>query len=253
MPLAHHAALVTGSSQGIGHAIAPVFQPLGFDWQLTVGVLTSFLAREVFVSTMSVLAGGAGDSDEGVRARIHGMTRDDGWLFLSIGRRLERLAFQCMALHVAFHDGAKCGLGWLLATYAGGALLGSIVLSTHGAWIRPARTMVVAALLWFSLNLAFSWVRAVGWGAPLLFVTGFVQCFCMVPMAVILLRTADPAFRGRVMGVRMLAVYGLPMGLLLSGPLVEHLAMGAGTACLTWRAPTFSHTKVHSLSMAPNS
>ena len=66
-------------------------------------------------------------------------------------------------------------------------------------------------------------MRAVGWGAPLLFVTGFVQSFCMVPMAVILLRTADPAFRGRVMGVRMLAVYGLPMGLLLSGPLVEHL------------------------------
>ena len=51
----------------------------------------------------------------------------------------------------------------------------------------------------------------------------FVQSFCMVPMAVILLRTADPAFRGRVMGVRMLAVYGLPVGLLLSGPMIEHL------------------------------
>jgi hypothetical protein len=44
----------------------------------------------------------------------------------------------------------------------------------------------------------------------------------MVPMAVLLLRGADPALRGRVMGVRMLAVYGLPVGLLLSGPLVEH-------------------------------
>ena len=41
-------------------------------------------------------------------------------------------------------------------------------------------------------------------------------------MAVILLRVTEPAFRGRVMGVRMLAVYGLPVGLLLSGPLVEH-------------------------------
>jgi hypothetical protein len=45
----------------------------------------------------------------------------------------------------------------------------------------------------------------------------------MVPMAVILLRTAHPAFRGRVMGVRMLAVYGLPLGLLLSGPLIERI------------------------------
>ena len=40
----------------LGRAVQPVFAPLGYDWQLTVGVLTSFLAREVFVSTMSVLA-----------------------------------------------------------------------------------------------------------------------------------------------------------------------------------------------------
>ena len=37
--------------------------PLGYDWQLTVGILTSFLAREVFVSTMSVLLGGSDDPD----------------------------------------------------------------------------------------------------------------------------------------------------------------------------------------------
>lgn len=116
----------------------------------------------------------------------------------------------------------QTGLGWLIAIYASGALAGSIILSTHGARIRPARTMIACALLWFACNLAFSWVKTPAIGEPLLFVTGFVQSFCMVPMAVILLRTADPAFRGRVMGVRMLAVYGLPLGLLLSGPMVEH-------------------------------
>jgi hypothetical protein len=83
--------------------------------------------------------------------------------------------------------------------------------------------MIACALLWFACNLVFSWVKTPAIGEPLLFVTGFVQSFCMVPMAVILLRTADPAFRGRVMGVRMLAVYGLPLGLLLSGPMVEHI------------------------------
>jgi ferrous iron transport protein B len=64
----------------IGHLVQPAFQPLGYDWQLTVGVLTSFLAREVFVSTMSVLVGGGGETDvnEGVISRIRGMTRDDG-------------------------------------------------------------------------------------------------------------------------------------------------------------------------------
>jgi Na+/melibiose symporter-like transporter len=117
----------------------------------------------------------------------------------------------------------QTGLGWLIAIYASGALAGSIVLSTNGARIRAARTMIACAVLWFLCNLVFSWVKTPAIGGPLLFVTGFVQSFCMVPMAVILLRTADPAFRGRVMGVRMLAVYGLPLGLLLSGPLVERL------------------------------
>ncbi len=121
----------------------------------------------------------------------------------------------------------QTGLGWLIAIYASGALLGSVILSTHGARIRPARTMVACAVIWFTCNLVFSWVKTPAIGEPLLFVIGFVQSFCMVPMAVILLRTADPAFRGRVMGVRMLAVYGLPLGLLISGPLVDRLGFSA--------------------------
>lgn len=121
----------------------------------------------------------------------------------------------------------QTGLGWLIASFAGGALLGSIVVSTHGARIRPARTMVVCTLAWFSFNLAFSWVEEALLGEAILFAAGLVQSFCMVPMAVILLRVTEPAFRGRVMGVRMLAVYGLPVGLLLSGPLVEYAGFAA--------------------------
>ena len=45
---------------------------------------------------------------------LDGMTRDDGWRMLAIGRRLERLAFQCLALQVAFRSGRGSGLGWLL-------------------------------------------------------------------------------------------------------------------------------------------
>lgn len=115
------------------------------------------------------------------------------------------------------------GMGWLIACFAAGALAGSIVLSTHGARIRPARTMVTAAILWFLGNLVFSWITVPFLGETMLVLIGFVQSFCMVPMAVILLRTADPKFRGRVMGVRMLAVYGLPIGMLISGPLIEHI------------------------------
>lgn len=65
----------------IGRAIQPVFAPLGYDWQLTVGVVTSFAAREVFVATMSILLTGDESvdvtKDSGFVDRIRGATRDD--------------------------------------------------------------------------------------------------------------------------------------------------------------------------------
>ncbi|QOJ00083.1 MAG: ferrous iron transporter B [Phycisphaeraceae bacterium] len=63
----------------LGHAIQPVFAPLGFDWQLSVGVLTSFAAREVFVSTMAVVTTGREDAEEeGVMEMVREATREDG-------------------------------------------------------------------------------------------------------------------------------------------------------------------------------
>ena len=64
-----------------GRTAAPIFKPLGYDWQLTVGVLSSFAAREVFVSTMAVVTA-AGDEDaaasEAGLRRLANATRDDG-------------------------------------------------------------------------------------------------------------------------------------------------------------------------------
>ncbi|NDY96847.1 ferrous iron transporter B [Wenzhouxiangella limi] len=48
----------------LGKTIEPVFAPLGFDWQISVGVLASFAAREVIASTLSVLYGMGGDGEE---------------------------------------------------------------------------------------------------------------------------------------------------------------------------------------------
>ena len=62
-----------------GRAVQPVFEPLGFDWKITVGVLTSFAAREVFVSTMSVMVTGRDDAESaGVLEQIATAKRDDG-------------------------------------------------------------------------------------------------------------------------------------------------------------------------------
>jgi ferrous iron transport protein B len=90
-----------GSFAGqIGRTLQPVFAPLGYDWQLTVGVMTSFLAREVFVSTMSVLVGGGADAEpeEGVMRRIRTMTRDDGTPVFTPATAASALIFFVLAM-----------------------------------------------------------------------------------------------------------------------------------------------------------
>lgn len=47
-----------------GHALEPVIKPLGFDWQIGIGLITSFAAREVFVSTMGVVFNAESSDDD---------------------------------------------------------------------------------------------------------------------------------------------------------------------------------------------
>ncbi|MCA9286805.1 MAG: ferrous iron transporter B [Phycisphaerales bacterium] len=89
-----------GSFAGrIGAIAQPVFQPLGFDRQLTVAVLTSFMAREVFVSTMAVLVGTSDDvSDRKVVEQLAGATRDDGTPVFTMATSASLLVFFVLAM-----------------------------------------------------------------------------------------------------------------------------------------------------------
>ena len=71
-------------------------------------------------------------------------------------------------------------------------------------------------------------------GLPLLFFAGFVQSFCLTPLAAVMLRSSDDGMLGRVMGMRMLAVWGLPLGLLAAGPIIARF--GYPTTTLLYAA-----------------
>ena len=60
-----------------------------------------------------------------------------------------------------------------------------------------------------------------------LMVMGVFHSLGMISMSVLLLDATDARYRGWVMGVRMLAVYGLPIGLLASGVLIEWIGFKA--------------------------
>jgi ferrous iron transport protein B len=124
-----------GSFAGrLGRVAEPAFAPLGFDHQLTVATLTSFLAREVFVSTLTVLQGASVQQPE--QRVIEGIAR---------GRR---------------HDGSP-----LLDPPTAGALLAFFTLAMQclptlalvrretGSWKWPA--------------LQFAWMSGLAWAMAL--------------------------------------------------------------------------------------
>jgi ferrous iron transport protein B len=65
----------------MGHAIEPLIAPLGYDWKIGIGLIGSFAAREVFVSTMSTIYNVEKSEDDGVaplRDTMRAERRADG-------------------------------------------------------------------------------------------------------------------------------------------------------------------------------
>ena len=90
-----------------GTAVEPVFEPIGWDWRVSVAVLAAFPAREVVISTLGVIYQLGGDVDaesEGLRYRLRTVTWDTG---PKKGERVFDLA-GAIALMVFFALCAQC-------------------------------------------------------------------------------------------------------------------------------------------------
>ena len=81
----------------IGHAVEPVIRPLGFNWKIGIGLITSLAAREVIVGTLGTIYGIEG-SDDKVRVGLQQALQTD----LTLGGAIALLIFfafamQCMS------------------------------------------------------------------------------------------------------------------------------------------------------------
>jgi ferrous iron transport protein B len=123
----------------IGHAIEPVFAPLGFDWRSSVAVLTGFVAKEIVVSTLGVLYAAGAEADEESEVlrrslRASGMTPLVAYSFMAF----VLIYVPCLATvavirretnswkWTAFSIGYSLALAWVVSflIYQGGRLLG---------------------------------------------------------------------------------------------------------------------------------
>jgi len=145
------AAYVEQSWMGrFGKAVQPAFDPCGFDWKLTVGVLASFPAREVIVSTLGItysLGKGAGADSEDLRAAM----REARW---TEGPRVGTPIFTLpavLALMIFFALCSQCGS--TVATLAQEA----------GSWRWAAASFLyMTTLAWLAATVVYQLGTALG-------------------------------------------------------------------------------------------
>ena len=130
-----------------------------------------------------------------------------------------------VARNVYQHD--ENGLALMVAVFAVGALVGSLLMASVVNSRRPERFMMIAMVIWYVLLILFAQTDSNALGLPLLALIGASISFCMISMSVVLMTFTKFEMRGRVMGIRMLAVYGLPMGLVIGGWLIEQYGVPA--------------------------
>ncbi len=146
LPLPEGEQLRNSFAGRLGHLIEPVIRPLGFDWKIGVALIASFAAREVLVSTLSIIYNVGKEENEESATLISAIrnARDDNgrivWTPLTALTLMVFfvLAMQCMSTvaivrretnswsWTLFMVGYMTGLAYLASfiTYQGGKLLG---------------------------------------------------------------------------------------------------------------------------------
>jgi ferrous iron transport protein B len=142
------AALQHSFAGDAGKILEPVIAPLGFDWKMGIGILSSFFAREVFLSTMSTVYSQArldsqDENDRNLQQTLQAQRLPDGARVYTPLRAVTLMVFYVLALQCVstvavvrretnswkwpiFQWLYMGALAWLLAfvTYQGGRLLG---------------------------------------------------------------------------------------------------------------------------------
>lgn len=135
----------------LGHLIEPTIAPLGFDWKMGIGIVASFAAREVFVSTMSVVYN-VGDTDTGDEAATASLVkvlqdekREDG--------RPAYTPLVGVTLMVFYVFALQC-----VSTIA-------VVRRETNAWKWPLfQLLYMTALAWVMAFLTYQGGKLLGWG-----------------------------------------------------------------------------------------
>ena len=99
--LTAQSSLQNSAAGKIGRVLEPVLKPLGYDWQIGIGIISSFAAREVIVSTLAIVYGVGQDAAEHHSASLYDSlrhaTRSDGTPMFTTATCASLLVFYILA------------------------------------------------------------------------------------------------------------------------------------------------------------
>ena len=117
--------------------------------------------------------------------------------------------------------GNASDLAMFNAFLALGALAGSLLLATKNLSNNPGKLIFLSLFLWHCIMLATSIVKNKLLLLLILFLYGIAGSISMISMAVLILSIAQKNMIGRIIGIRQLAIFTLPIGLIISGYLID--------------------------------
>lgn len=140
-----HEALKKSYAGTIGTTMEPVIKPLGYDWRIGIGLIGSFAAREVFVSTMSIVFNVSEEADAVI---LRDEFRQAQW---PDGRPLFT-PLVCIGLMVFFVFAMQC-----MSTVA-------VVYRETGGWLWPTfQLLYMTGLAYIAALLVYQVGRAMGY------------------------------------------------------------------------------------------
>jgi ferrous iron transport protein B len=144
--LASQSALANSLAGRVGRTIEPALRPLGFDWQIGVGVLMSFAAREVIVSTLAIIYGvGENGESASLYDKLADARRTDGTPVYTPATCVSLIVFYVLAL--------QC-----MSTVA-------VVRRETNGWRWPvAQFVAMGALAWLGAFVSYQLLASLGLG-----------------------------------------------------------------------------------------
>lgn len=111
----------------------------------------------------------------------------------------------------------SAGLGMLMAAFGIGALIGSTIFASMRNLRSAGKLLILSVIAWHATMLAFAASHSFCLSMSILLLTGMAFSSTQVLMLTVILRTTMPDFRGRILGMRSMAIYAYSFGSLNSG------------------------------------